>query len=131
MSIPYIIIDDRMDSNDICKTTIDYNSVSENELQETLLKELKCCMEFHCFFDNLDNLDIDDNLLCDECGCKVMYSKYINIVNERQLCGACNPSEHVLNKELFDKFTHFLSNKGESCDILYFKNKKWITFVIE
>jgi hypothetical protein len=134
VKIPYIIINKQNKRN----SYVEHNSVLEYDLEETLLNELKSCMDNFEFFDSLQEDDIDANvdvdldvesLMCDECGCVVTSKKYIHINSDSsKTCGAC--TDFVITKEIYDKFLSFLDKKGIICNILYFKNNQWSKFVI-
>jgi hypothetical protein len=129
--IPYIVIDRREKS----ETNIDCYSVCKDELQETLLKVLQECMEYHefKFVDEEKLFEIEsvseESLECDECGCRVILAKYITIVNNVKYCGACKPSSVKIDKGVYDRFQKFLDRKNAVSEIWYFDNGDWIKFM--
>jgi DNA-directed RNA polymerase subunit RPC12/RpoP len=141
--IPYIVIDTRGKG----ETNIECESICKDDLQETLLKVLKECMEYHEFefvdeeklFEveesiksgkSLEELESEKNLECDECGCQVILKKYITIINEVKYCGACKPNNPI-NKGVYDRFQKFLNKKGGVNEIWYFEDGDWVKFTIE
>ena len=126
--IPYIVIDTR----DNGETNIECESVCKDDLQETLLKVLQDCMEYHEFefVDEEKLFETGKNLECDECGCRVVLEKYITIVNSVKYCGACKPNNQI-NKCLYDRFQKFLDKKGSVSEIWYFEDGDWIKFTTE
>ena len=118
--IPYIVID-RLNS----EVTVDYESCAEDDLHETLLKELYTCMVYHGFF----KCDENDSLECDDCGCRVMLSEYLSKVNGKKLCGACvDTTGATIEGEMFAEFVQFLRDNCSICEILYFVGDEWIRF---
>jgi hypothetical protein len=139
--IPYIVMDRR--NTDV---HIECESACKDKLQETLIKELQTCMEYHEFKfvdeEKLFQIDAgldagldadvfdDTKLECYECGCQVVLKKYITIVNEVKYCGACKPSVKI-DKGLFERFQKFLYRRNETSEIWYFENGEWIIFTVE
>ena len=132
--IPYIVMDR-------CNTDvhIECHSVCKDNLQETVIKELHTCMEYHefrfvdeekLFQLDVDEFDDDNDIECDECGCRVVLEKYITIVNGAKYCGACKPSVKI-DKQLFERFQKFIDRKNETSKIWYFENGEWIIFTVE
>ena len=116
-----------------------YYSCKDN-LQETLLKELQLCIEYHEFRfvdeeklfeieDDDESLETDESLECDECGCRVVLKKYITVVNEVKYCCACKPNV-TIDKEIYERFQKFLDRKGSSSEIWYFENGDWVKFTV-
>jgi len=126
IKIPYIVIDRREKS----ETSIECESVCKYELQDTLLKELQECMEYHEFrFVDEEKLFETEDLECDECGCRVVLEKYITIVNEVKFCSACKPIM-TIDKSIYDRFQKFLDKKGSGSEIWYFEDGEWVKFTI-
>jgi hypothetical protein len=144
--IPYIVINRR--NTDV---HMECESVYKENLQETFMKVLQTCMEYHEFqvVDELKLFEVEDeyttvasldegttvasldDLVCDECGCRVVQKKYITIINEVKYCGACNPIIATIDKGVYDRFQKFLDKKGGSSEIWYFIDNDWINFIIE
>lgn len=128
--IPYVIFDATK-----AGSSIEYGSVPEDELYSCLINEIKILMELHEFDDNDDEYeDADDaDLTCDECECRVISTRYITTIDGKQFCGGCNPEPNdniIVNKETYRHFTKFLQRNDENCDIIYFKDGKWINFTV-
>ena len=141
--IPYIVINRRnTDVHMECES--DY----KEKLQETFMNVLQTCMEYHefCFVDEskLFGLEDDDDevasleevadledLVCDDCGCRVVQKKYITIVNKVKYCGACKPTTSNIDKSVYDRFQKFLDKKGGSSEIWYFVDNDWIKFTVD
>jgi hypothetical protein len=142
--IPYIVINRRnTDVHMECES--DY----KEKLQETFMNVLQTCMEYHefCFVDEskLFGLEDDDgevasldeevadleDLVCDDCGCRVVQKKYITIVNKVKYCGACKPTTSNIDKSIYDRFQKFLDKKGGSSEIWYFVDNDWIKFTVD
>jgi len=96
-------------------------------------------MENHEFVDEDDENDeykytVDEtSLTCDDCQCCVISEKYITVIDGKKFCGACNPGSNdtiIVNKETHSRFTKFLKRNDEKCDIIYFKDGKWIDFEV-
>ena len=135
IKIPYIVIDTRGKN----ETNIECESVCKDDLQETLLKVIQECMEYHEFefvdeekiFETDENLEEGlENLECDECGCQVVLKKYITIVNEAKYCGACKPNNPI-DKRVYERFQKFLDKKSSVSEIWYFDNGDWVKFMAE
>jgi len=136
IKIPYIVID-RCGQNE---TNIECESVCKDDLQETLLKVLQECMEYHEFefvdeekiFETDEGLEevLEESLECDECGCRVVLKKYITIINEVKYCGACKPNNPI-DKSIYERFQKFLDKKGSVSEIWYFEDGDWIKFTTE
>jgi formylmethanofuran dehydrogenase subunit E len=144
IKIPYIVIDTRGKG----ETNIECYSVCKEDLEETLLKVLQECMEYHefCFVDEEKLFEVDSvskeelesekslesvaGLECDECGCQVVLEKYITIVNEVKYCGACKPSI-TIDKSIYDRFQKFLDRNSSVSEIWYFEDGDWLKFMIE
>lgn len=132
IKIPYIVIDTRGQN----ETNIECESVCKDDLQETLLKVIQECMEYHEFefvdeekiFETDEGLE--ENLECDECGCQVVLKKYITIVNEVKYCGACKPNNPI-DKRVYERFQKFLDKKSSVSEIWYFDNGDWVKFMAE
>ena len=133
--IPYIVMDRK--NTDV---HIECESSCKDNLQETLLKELQLCIEYHEFrfvdeeklfeIDEDDEpLETDESLECDECGCRVVLKKYITVVNEVKYCCACKPNV-TIDKEIYERFQKFLDRKGSSSEIWYFENGDWVKFTV-
>ena len=121
--IPYTIFDIKE-----LKTTVDHGSASEDNLRETLLKELHICMEYHDFFDYYE----ESNLICDECRCEVVSRFFLKNVSGTKLCGACfDTTGSNIDDIMYNEFMLFLKQKSSICQILYFKNNEWIHFIVE
>ena len=127
--IPYVIFDATK-----AGSSIEYGSVPEDELYSCLINEIKRLMELHEFDDNYEYEDADDaDLTCDECECRVISTRYITTIDGKQFCGGCNPEPNdniIVNKETYRHFTKFLQRNDENCDIIYFKDGKWINFTV-
>ena len=137
--IPYVIFD-VMSNN----TFIEYGSAPEDELYNCLINQVKRYMEIHDFtyddddedeyeYENDDDEVDKKELTCEECECRVVSKKYITIVDSKKLCGSCNPVPNdniVVNKETYNRFTKFLKQNNEQCDIIYFKDGKWCDFAV-
>lgn len=126
--IPYIVIEKRGNG----ETNIECESVCKDKLQETLLNVLQESMEYHefCFVDEeklFEVEDLDEDLECNECGCRVVLEKYITIVNGVKYCGACKPSV-TIDKSIYDRFQKFLNRKNSESEIWYFENNDWVKF---
>ena len=84
--------------------------------------------------ENENDYEVDEKeLTCEECECRVVSKKYITIVDSKKLCGSCNslPNDNiVVNKETYNRFTKFLKQNNEQCDIIYFKDGKWHDFTV-
>ena len=147
IKIPYIVIDTRGKG----ETNIECESVCKDDLQETLMKVLKECMEYHEFeFVNEEKLfetdesiksekgletdksleKLKEDLECDECGCRVILKKYITIINEVKYCGACKPNNPI-DKGVYDRFQKFLNKKDAVSEIWYFQDGDWVKFMAE
>ena len=142
--IPYIVINRR--NTDV---HMECESAYKENLQETFMSVLQTCMEYHEFRvvdeSKLFGLDDDDasldedttvaslDLVCDDCGCRVVQKKYITIVNEVKYCGACKPSTSTstIDKGVYDRFMTFLDKKGGSNEIWYFEDNDWIKFTVD
>ena len=137
--IPYIVINRR--NTDV---HMECESAYKENLQETFMNVLQTCMEYHEFrfvdevklfgLDDEEDADLEEDasldLVCDECGCRVIIKKYITIVNEVKYCGACNPLMSMDNKGIYDRFMTFLDKKGGSSEIWYFIDNDWIKFTV-
>lgn len=133
--IPYVIFD-VMPSG----SAMEYSWVTEDELYNHLLKQIERLMDLHDFDceddedkekeEEDDDEEIDEE--CYECECRVVLKKYITIVDGKKYCGGCNPNpKPVVTKKTYSKFLEFLKNNNENCDIIYFKDGKWVDFIIE
>ena len=123
--IPYIVIE----RGEKSESHFEFNSVCKENLQETLLKVLQECMEYHEFC-YVDEEKLFEGLECDECGCQVVLNKYITVVNQVKYCGACKPSVKI-DKGIYDRFQKFLYKKGSSSEIWYFEDEDWNKFTLE
>ena len=142
--IPYIVINRRnTDVHMECES--DY----KEKLQETFMNVLQTCMEYHefCFVDESKLFGLEDadgevasldeevadleDLVCDDCGCRVVQKKYITIVNKVKYCGACKPTTSNIDKSIYDRFQKFLDKKGGSSEIWYFVDNDWIKFTVD
>lgn len=144
VKIPYVIFD----YSSYNGSSIQYGSTSEDKLYNKLSQILKEYIKQHDFDvskdyskdDSDDDSDDDDytsstrvsksDLTCDECWCCVVSKKYITIIDNKRFCGACNPTNNVLDKKMFINFKLYLKKNKENCDIIYFKDGKWIDFAI-
>jgi|LauGreDrversion4_2_1035121.scaffolds.fasta_scaffold93214_3 hypothetical protein len=141
--VPYVIFD----YSKFNGSSIQYGSATNEKLYNILINILKEYIAHHDFIKEYDydsdNSDSDSDsdsqdisnipeseLTCDECWCRVISTKYITVTNKGKLCSACNPSEIIINKKLITQFTKFLKKKGENCDIIYFKDGKWVDFEV-
>ena len=154
--IPYIVINRR--NTDV---HMECESAYKENLQETFMNVLQTSMEYHEFrvVDELKLFGLDDDdasldededttvadlddeattvasldLVCDDCGCRVIIKKYITIVNEVKYCGACKPttSTSTIDKGVYDRFMTFLDKKGGSSEIWYFEDNDWIKFTVD
>lgn len=129
--IPYIIIEKQGEG----ETSIECESVCKEKLHETLFKVLQESMKYHEFrFVDEEKLfqieDLDEDLECHECGCRVVLEKYIMIVNGVKYCGACEPSVKI-DKSIYDRFQKFLDRKNSASEIWYFENNDWIKFIVD
>jgi hypothetical protein len=131
--IPFVVFD-VMPSG----STMEYSSAPEDELYSHLLTQIVRLMDIHDFDyedeDEDEDLDDDDdyNEECYECECRVVSKKYITIVDGKKYCGGCNPTpKPIVTKETYNRFMLFLKNNNENCDIIYFKDGKWVDFVVE
>ena len=139
--IPYVIFDVMPSGSDM-----EYSSAPEDELYSHLLKQIKRLMEIHDFDYDEDDYDEDEDEdedkeideECYECECRVVSKKYITIVDGKKYCGGCNPKPKpkpkptpIVSKKTYSKFTKFLKKNNENCDIIYFKDGKWVDFVVE
>uniref|UniRef100_A0A6C0I8C9 Uncharacterized protein n=1 Tax=viral metagenome TaxID=1070528 RepID=A0A6C0I8C9_9ZZZZ len=125
--IPYVIFDVMSDD-----TIIEYGSAHEDELYNCLINEIKRYMEIHDFIDESKD-ERAVNLTCDDCQCCVISEKYITVIDGKKFCGSCNPGSNdtiIVNKETHSRFTKFLKRNDEKCDIIYFKDGKWIDFEV-
>jgi hypothetical protein len=125
--IPYVIFDVMSDD-----TIIEYGSAHEDELYNCLINEIKRYMEIHDFIDESKD-ERAVNLTCDDCECRVISKKYITVIDGKNFCGSCNPGSNdniIVNKETHSRFTKFLKQNYEKCDIIYFKDGKWIDFEV-
>ena len=150
--IPYIVINRRN-----TYVHMECESAYKENLQETFMNVLQTSMEYHEFrvVDELKLFGLDDDdasldededttvadlddedttvasldLVCDDCGCRVIIKKYITIVNEDKYCGACKPTTSTIDKGVYDRFMTFLDKKGGSSEIWYFDNGHWIRFM--
>ena len=131
--IPFVVFDVMPSAS-----TMEYSSVPEDELYSHLLTQIERLMDIHDFEyedeeleDELDD-DEDYNEECYECECRVVSKKYITIVDGKKYCGGCNPTpKPIVTKETYNRFMRFLKNNNENCDIIYFKDGKWVDFVVE
>ena len=132
--IPFVVFDVMPSAS-----TMEYSSVPEDELYSHLLTQIERLMDIHDFdYDEDEELDdeIEDdedyNEECYECECRVVSKKYITIVDGKKYCGGCNPTpKPIVTKETYNRFMRFLKNNNENCDIIYFKDGKWVDFVVE
>jgi len=131
--IPYIVINRR--NTDV---HMECESAYKENLQETFINVLKESMEYHHFcvvdeeklFGLDEDTDDEEDLVCDECGCRVIIKKYITIVNEVKYCGACKPTTTTIDKGIYDRFMTFLDKKEGSCEIWYFIDNDWVKFTL-
>ena len=130
--IPFVVFDVMPSAS-----TMEYSSVPEDELYSHLLTQIERLMDIHDFdYDEEEELDDEDdedyNEECYECECRVVSKKYITIVDGKKYCGGCNPTpKPIVTKETYNRFMRFLKNNNENCDIIYFKDGKWVDFVVE
>jgi hypothetical protein len=129
--IPFVVFDVMPSAS-----TMEYSSVPEDELYSHLLTQIERLMEIHDFDyeeDEEDEIEDEDyNEECYECECRVVSKKYITIVDGKKYCGGCNPTpKPIVTKETYNRFMQFLKNNNENCDIIYFKDGKWVDFVVE
>ena len=130
--IPFVVFDVMPSAS-----TMEYSSVPEDELYSHLLTQIERLMDIHDFdYDEEEELDDEDdedyNEECYECECRVVSKKYITIVDGKKYCGGCNPTpKPIVTKETYNRFMKFLKNNNENCDIIYFKDGKWVDFVVE
>ena len=133
--IPFVVFDVMPSAS-----TMEYSSVPEDELYSHLLTQIERLMDIHDFDyeEELDDEiedeieDEDYNEECYECECRVVSKKYITIVDGKKYCGGCNPTpKPIVTKETYNRFMQFLKNNNENCDIIYFKDGKWVDFVVE
>ena len=127
--IPYVIFDATENGS-----AIEYGSAPEDELYSCLINEIKKYMEIHEFaYEDEYEHAYDVDLTCDECECRVISTRYITTIDGKQFCGSCNPETNeniIVNKETYRHFTKFLQRNDENCDIIYFKDGKWINFTV-
>ena len=130
--IPFVVFDVMPSAS-----TMEYSSVPEDELYSHLLTQIERLMDIHDFdYDEEEELDDEEdedyNEECYECECRVVSKKYITIVDGKKYCGGCNPTpKPIVTKETYNRFMRFLKNNNENCDIIYFKDGKWVDFVVE
>ena len=130
--IPFVVFDVMPSAS-----TMEYSSVPEDELYSHLLTQIERLMDIHDFdYDEEEELDDEDdedyNEECYECECRVVSKKYITIVDGKKYCGGCNPTpKPIVTKETYNRFMRFLKNNNENCDIIYFKDGKWVDFTVE
>ena len=130
--IPFVVFDVMPSAS-----TMEYSSVPEDELYSHLLTQIERLMDIHDFdYDEEEELDDEDdedyNEECYECECRVVSKKHITIVDGKKYCGGCNPTpKPIVTKETYNRFMRFLKNNNENCDIIYFKDGKWVDFVVE
>ena len=132
--IPFVVFDVMPSAS-----TMEYSSVPEDELYSHLLTQIERLMDIHDFDYEKEEEEIEDeiededyNEECYECECRVVSKKYITIVDGKKYCGGCNPTpKPIVTKETYNRFMRFLKNNNENCDIIYFKDGKWIDFVVE
>ena len=133
--IPFVVFDVMPSAS-----TMEYSSAPEDELYSHLLTQIVRLMDIHDFDyeeeeldDELEEEEDDDyNEECYECECRVVSKKYITIVDGKKYCGGCNPNpKPIVTKETYSRFIQFLKNNNENCDIIYFKDGKWVDFVVE
>jgi hypothetical protein len=129
--IPFVVFDVMPSAS-----TMEYSSVPEDELYSHLLTQIERLMDIHDFDYEEEELDDEEdedyNEECYECECRVVSKKYITIVDGKKYCGGCNPTpKPIVTKETYNRFMRFLKNNNENCDIIYFKDGKWVDFVVE
>lgn len=127
MIIPYVIFDATGNGS-----AIEYGSAPEDELYSCLINEIKKYMEIHEFSDEYEDA-YDADLTCDECDCRVISTRYITTIDGKQFCGGCSPKPNeniIVDRESYQRFCKFLKNNDKNCDIIYFKDGKWINFTV-
>lgn len=125
--IPYVIFDATENGS-----AIEYGLAPEDELYSCLINEIKKYMEIHEFSDEYEDA-YDADLTCDECDCRVISTRYITTIDGKQFCGGCSPKPNeniIVDRESYQRFCKFLKNNDENCDIIYFKDGKWINFTV-